>query len=323
MTDRDDKTKDASRSPLTPPDETAPDGIEEKVTDAEPGNAPKDATHSEDPGSADVHPSEYKKIVAVLDNPGKKAVVEARDVVVRYGPNTILNGVSFDVYEGEIFVILGGSGCGKSTLLRQLIGLETPAEGTVKIDGEDITHAEGRDRERILTRIGALFQSGALFGSMTLAENIALPLREYTNLPEDLIQTLVSLKLDLVNLAGFENHLPSEISGGMKKRAGLARALALDPHILFCDEPSAGLDPISSVELDHLLIELNRSLGLTIVVVTHELDSIFAIAHRVIMLDKSVKNIIATGDPRELKEKSTHPFVRNFFNRQSDGVGSA
>ncbi|MCB1154127.1 ATP-binding cassette domain-containing protein, partial [bacterium] len=177
MTDRDDKTKDASRSPLTPPDETAPDGIEEKVTDAEPGNAPKDATHSEDPGSADVHPSEYKKIVAVLDNPGKKAVVEARDVVVRYGPNTILNGVSFDVYEGEIFVILGGSGCGKSTLLRQLIGLETPAEGTVKIDGEDITHAEGKDRERILTRIGALFQSGALFGSMTLAENIALPLR--------------------------------------------------------------------------------------------------------------------------------------------------
>ncbi|MCC6157489.1 MAG: ABC transporter ATP-binding protein [Deltaproteobacteria bacterium] len=256
-------------------------------------------------------------VTGVLDPPPGKAVIQVRDLVVRYGSATILNGVTFDVYEGEIFVILGGSGCGKSTLLRQIIGLERPYSGQILIDGEDLAQAEGDDRERILRKVGILFQSGALFGSMTLAQNIALPLREYTDLSPDVIDILVRMKLDMVNLHGFENHLPNEISGGMKKRAGLARAMALDPRLLFCDEPSAGLDPISSVELDNMLMQLSKSLGITIVVVTHELASIFTIAQRVIMLDKSVRNIIATGTPEALRDHHTHPFVRDFFNRQS------
>jgi len=245
-------------------------------------------------------------------------VIQVRDLVVRYGDATILDGVSFDVHRGEIFVILGGSGCGKSTLLRQIIGLEKPTAGTVLIDGVDITKVEGKDREQILQKIGILFQSGALFGSMTLAENISLPLVEYTDLPKEIIEIIILMKLSMVSLEGFGNFLPSELSGGMKKRAGLARAMALDPRILFCDEPSAGLDPITSAGLDNLLIQLNRSLGVTIVVVTHELASIFAIAHRAIMLDKSVKKIIAEGKPFDLKEHSDNPLVKDFFNRQAE-----
>ena len=248
----------------------------------------------------------------------RSPIVQVRDLVVRYGDATILDGVTFDVHEGEIFVILGGSGCGKSTLLRQVIGLEKPASGTVLIDGEDITKAEGKDRGRILRKIGILFQSGALFGSMTLAENISLPLVEYTDLPREIIEIIIRMKLSMVSLEGFENFLPSELSGGMKKRAALARAMAMDPRILYCDEPSAGLDPITSAGLDNLLIQLNRSLGVTIVVVTHELASVFAIAHRVIMLDKSVKNIIAEGKPFDLKEHSDNPLVRDFFNRLAE-----
>lgn len=244
-------------------------------------------------------------------------MIRVRDLVVRYGDTTILDGVSFQVRRGEILVILGRSGCGKSTLMRQVIGLERPFSGSILIEGKDITRAEGREKENILRRMGVLFQSGALFGSMTLAENVALPLREYTDLEPDMIDLVVRLKLDMVNLRGFENYLPSEISGGMKKRAGLARAMALDPGIVLCDEPSAGLDPITSAEIDTLLVQINRSLGITFVVVTHELDSIFAIAHRAIMLDKSVKNIVAEGDPRSLKTESDNPFVSDFFNRRS------
>jgi phospholipid/cholesterol/gamma-HCH transport system ATP-binding protein len=247
----------------------------------------------------------------------RKLIIQVKDLVVRYGDATILDGVSFDVFEGEIFVILGGSGCGKSTLLRHIIGLEKPYSGSILIDGDDISKAHGAGQEKILRKIGTLFQSGALFGSMTLAQNISLLLQEYTNLDSDLVELLVQMKLGMVNLTGYENFLPSEISGGMKKRAGLARAMALDPTIVFCDEPSAGLDPITSAEIDNLIIQMNKSLGITFVVVTHELDSIFSIAHRVVMLDKSVKNIVASGDPVDLKNNSPLPFVRGFFNRRA------
>lgn len=257
-----------------------------------------------------------------MEKEERKTVIQVKDLVVRYGEATILDGVSFDVYEGEIFVILGGSGCGKSTLLRHIIGLEMPYSGSVLIDGDDISNMQGAMQEKILRKIGTLFQSGALFGSMTLAENISLPLQEYTDLEPGLIELMVQMKLGMVNLAGYGNHLPSEISGGMKKRAGLARAMALDPMIVFCDEPSAGLDPITSAEIDNLIIQMNKSLGITFVVVTHELDSIYSIAHRIVMLDKSVKNIVAEGDPRDLKINSSVPVVRGFFNRLPGSAGS-
>jgi phospholipid/cholesterol/gamma-HCH transport system ATP-binding protein len=248
----------------------------------------------------------------------RPVIVQVRDVVVRYGEATILDGVTFDIHQGEILAILGGSGCGKSTLLRQLIGLERPAAGNVLIDGDDITAAEGKEQEKILRKIGILFQNGALFGSMTVAENISLRLLEYSDLPPAIIDAIVRMKLSMVGLDDIEYDLPSELSGGMKKRAALARALAMDPRILFCDEPSSGLDPISSAELDNLLIQLNRSLGVTIVVVTHDLASIAAIAHRAIMLDKSVKKIIAEGKPADLKEHNDNPLVKNFFNRVAE-----
>jgi len=228
--------------------------------------------------------------------------------------------LSFEVKRGEIFVILGGSGCGKSTLLRLLIGLKQANSGTIRINDTDITTADEARMLEVRKHTGVLFQSGALLGSMTLAENVALPLREYTSLSEDEIRKVVKMKLAMVSLAGFDQHLPSEISGGMIKRAGLARAMALDPNILFFDEPSAGLDPITSVELDELIKTLSRGMGITTVVVTHELESIFNIADRVIMLDKSKKGIIAEGDPLDLKENSPVPFVKAFFNRQPVGV---
>ncbi len=258
-----------------------------------------------------------------MNNQNKKSVIQVKDLVVRYGDATILNGVNLDVYAGEIFVILGGSGCGKSTLLRHIIGLEMPYSGSVLIDGQDIFESSEKQREETLQKIGVLFQSGALFGSMTLAENISLPLQEYSDLSPDLIELLVQIKLGMVNLGGYGDHLPSEISGGMKKRAGLARAMALDPKIVFCDEPSAGLDPVTSAEIDNLIIQMNKSLGITFVVVTHELDSIFSIAHRVVMLDKSVKNIVAQGDPRDLKANSPLPVVSDFFNRRPGGAKRA
>ncbi len=237
-------------------------------------------------------------------------------LTARFGDEVIFENVSFEVLPGEILVVLGGSGCGKSTLLKHLIGLYRPYAGRVLINGVDVNTTRDRELARLRRSIGVLFQSGALFGSMSLAENVALPLQEYTDLPGPAINLIVKMKLGLVNLAGYDNHLPSEISGGMKKRAGLARAMALDPTVLFFDEPSAGLDPISSVELDQLIKSINAGMGTTMVIVTHELESIFNIAHRVIMLDKGARGIIAQGDPRELKEHSTDPRVANFFNRR-------
>jgi phospholipid/cholesterol/gamma-HCH transport system ATP-binding protein len=232
-----------------------------------------------------------------------------------YDDQLIFDRLSFQVERGELFVILGGSGCGKSTLLRLLIGLKSPAAGRILINGVDIITADEKAMNGVRTGIGVLFQSGALFGSMTLAENVALPLKEYTNLSPGTIGQIVSMKLAMVNLAGHENHYPSELSGGMVKRAGLARAMALDPAILFFDEPSAGLDPITAAEMDQLIKDLNRGLGTTVVVVTHDLDSIMTIADRVIMLDATKKGIIAEGVPQELKMHSQDPLVQSFFNR--------
>jgi phospholipid/cholesterol/gamma-HCH transport system ATP-binding protein len=248
----------------------------------------------------------------------RKAIIQVRNLVARYGEVTILDNITFDVYEGEIFVILGGSGCGKSTLLKHLIGLIRPYSGRVTIDGDDISHCDDETFQKILRKIGILYQSGALFGSMTLAENIGLPIEEYTDLSKKAIDSLVSMKLKLVDLDGYENHLPSEISGGMKKRAGLARAMALNPKILFFDEPSAGLDPITAVELDNLINHLNISFGTTMVIVTHELESIYEVAHRVIMLDKRTRGIIAEGDPKYLRDHSQNLFVKHFFNREAE-----
>ncbi len=243
-------------------------------------------------------------------------IIEVQKLTARFGDDVIFTDVSFQVFPGEILVVLGGSGCGKSTLLKHMIGLYRPYAGRVVINGVEVNPDDEKALRRLRRGFGVLFQSGALFGSMTLAENVALPLQEYTDLSESAIEAVVKMKLSLVNLAGYENHLPEEISGGMKKRAGLARAMALDPTVLFFDEPSAGLDPITSVELDNLIKGLNAGMGTTMVIVTHELESIFNIAHRVVMLDKSAKGIIAVGDPRDLKEHSPDPRVTSFFNRQ-------
>lgn len=245
----------------------------------------------------------------------RKAVIKVDELVAGYGDDIILNNISFDIFEGEIFVILGGSGCGKSTLLKLLVGLIKPKGGEITLHGYPVS--EEASLQKALRQCGILFQSGALFGSMTLAENVALPLHEYTDLPDEYIDILVRMKLAQVNLSGYENHLPAELSGGMKKRAGLARAMALNPKILFFDEPSAGLDPISSAELDQLILHINRTLGTTMVIVTHELDSIYTVASRVIMLDKRVKGIIAEGEPHFLRDNSRNKFVRQFFNRQA------
>lgn len=245
----------------------------------------------------------------------RKAVVEVRDLTVRYGGRTILDSVNFDIYDGEIFVIVGVSGCGKSTLLRQLIGLEKPASGSIRINGEEFISATEKRRNEIKRSFGVLFQSGGLFASMTLAENIALLLEHYTDLSPDQISRVISLKLSAVGLGGCQNYLPEEISGGMKKRAALARAMTLDPEFLFFDEPSSGLDPVSAASLDELIKELNAALGTTMIVVTHDLSSILNIAARIIMLDKNKKGIIAQGTPEEMKNNNDSKSVYNFFNR--------
>lgn len=253
---------------------------------------------------------------ATTASPSETPVIVVDQLTARFGDNTIFDRVSFEVKRGEILVILGGSGCGKSTMLKHMIGLYKPATGQVLINGVNINTDDDRILRQVRMDLGVLFQSGALFGSMTLGENVSLPIQEYTDLDLATIDLIVRMKLGLVGLTGYENHLPSEISGGMQKRAGLARAMALDPTILFFDEPSAGLDPITAVELDILIKSINAGMGTTMVIVTHELESIFNIAHRVIMLDKAARGIIAEGDPRELKDHSTDPRVLNFFNRR-------
>lgn len=249
------------------------------------------------------------------ENTGQEAKIVVRDLDMGYGSFVLMSDMNFTVSKGDIFIIMGGSGCGKSTLMKVLIGLLEPLHGQVFYDGVNFWEGDPQQKDRIMRKIGVLYQSSALWSSMTLAENVALPLEQYTNLNKSQIRELVSLKLALVGLAGFEEFYPSEISGGMRKRAGLARAMALDPDILFFDEPSAGLDPVSARLLDDLIIELRDSLGATVVVVTHELQSIFAIGNNSVFLDPDTKTIIASGDPKRLLAESKDPKVISFLTR--------
>jgi phospholipid/cholesterol/gamma-HCH transport system ATP-binding protein len=241
--------------------------------------------------------------------------IEAEGLVCGYDGDVVLENVSFRVKRGEIFFIIGGSGCGKSTLLRHLVGLHLPYAGTVKFFGQSISFSDRTARRALLQTFGMLFQSGALWTSLTLRQNVSLPLEEYTRLSRRQINEIATLKLAQVGLTGFEDYYPAEISGGMKKRAGLARALALDPEIVFFDEPSAGLDPVTSRKLDELILEIRATFGTTIVVVSHELASIFGIADRAIMLDRGAKGIIAEGPPRDLAVNSRDPRVSEFLRR--------
>lgn len=240
------------------------------------------------------------------------AAISVRNLRVKYGEREILHGINFEVPAGETMVILGGSGSGKSTLLRTLVGLEHPSSGEIWIQGKDFASISEDERDELLKKMGMSFQGGALFGSMTVGENVALPLREHTRLDDSTIEIMVRLKLDQVGLSGFENYMPAQLSGGMKKRAAIARALAMDPEILFFDEPSAGLDPIIAAGIDELILKLKKAFRITIVVVTHELASAFLIADRMIVLDKGV--IVANATAQELR-KSQHPRVRQFLDR--------
>ena len=255
-----------------------------------------------------------------MDIESKNPIIVVKDLAARFGKNVVFEDVSFQVYEGEVLVIVGASGCGKSTLLRIMIGLQKPYAGQVLYQGTDITRAEEKELNQYRQNIGVLFQSSALFGSMTIKENIELPLQECTDLDPATINNIIKMKLGMVNLAGYENHHPSELSGGMKKRAAIARAMALDPRVLFFDELSAGLDPVTAAELDDLIIKTDEALGTTMVIVTHELESIYKIAHRVLMLDKEAKGIIAEGKPLDLKKNATDPRVKSFFLRQKPVV---
>lgn len=246
---------------------------------------------------------------------GREPAIVVQGLEMAYGSFVLMRDLNFTISRGDIFIIMGGSGCGKSTLLKHLVGLKRPASGEILYDGVSYWDAPPEVQEQLKRRFGILFQSGALWSSMTLAENVALPLEQYTTLSPGEIRELVSLKLALVGLGGFEEFYPSEISGGMKKRAGLARAMALDPDLLFFDEPSAGLDPISARLLDDLIIELSESLGTTVVVVTHELASIFAIGTNSVFLDPDVKSMTAAGDPKRLLRESQDPKVINFLTR--------
>ena len=245
----------------------------------------------------------------------ERPLIEVRELTLAYGEQVVLRDVTFDVRRGQVFIIMGASGCGKSTLLKHMIGLLEPAAGDVLYEGASFTRAEPEERTALLRRFGVLYQRGALWSSMTLAENVALALEEFTDLPDEQIRELARLKLALVGLRGFEDHYPSEISGGMQKRAGLARALALDPEILFFDEPSAGLDPENSRRLDELILELRASLGATFVVVTHELASLLEIGDDSVFLDAATRTVLARGKPRELLETSTEPRVKRFLSR--------
>ena len=250
-------------------------------------------------------------------------VVSVEDVTIAYGDKVIQRDLQFDVRRGEVFVILGGSGCGKSSLLKNMIGLYRPTTGRILFDGEDIVTAEGGERQRLLRKFGVMYQSGALFGSMTVLENVRLPLDEFTDLGAAEKDLVASAKLNQVGLLGAAAQKPSALSGGMQKRAGIARAMSLDPGILFLDEPSAGLDPITSAGLDQTIRELSRGLGITFVVVTHELQSIYAIADRCVMLDARTRTMIAEGKPADLRDHSDNPYVRQFFLRQAEPAAAA
>jgi len=245
--------------------------------------------------------------------------IHVSGLTMAYGSFVIQRDLDFTVEQGEVFVIMGGSGCGKSTLLNHMVGLKVPARGDVVYDGQSFWSATPEAKEGLRRRFGVSFQQGALWSSMTLAENVGLPLQTFTPLPENQIRDIVSLKLALVGLAGYEEFYPSEISGGMLKRAGVARAMALDPDILFFDEPSAGLDPLSSRRLDDLILELRDSLGATMVVVTHELASIFAIADNAVFLDAETRTMIACGPPKTLRDECPNPTVRRFLRRGEVG----
>ena len=245
----------------------------------------------------------------------KDTVITVENVDAGY-ESPVIRGISFEVRAGEVFVILGGSGCGKSTLLKHMIGLNPPLAGEIRLMGDRLFGGSQEERLRALRRFGVTYQSGALFGSMTLLENVCLPLESFTDLPREARYLVAEMKLELVGLKAYAGYFPSDISGGMKKRAAIARAMALDPRILFLDEPSAGLDPVTSSELDRLILRLRDTQGVTVVMVTHELSSIFAVADRCVMLDKQAQRLIATGTPAELRAHAELPSVRAFFNRE-------
>ncbi len=251
-----------------------------------------------------------------MSQPARK-LVEVRDLTIGYGNRVVLERINFEVRRGEVFAVLGASGSGKSTLLKHLIGLHPPMSGDILISGTSLVRAEGEERLGILRKFGVLYQGGALFGSLTAVENVRLPLDEFTDLPEKAKDLIALSKLRLVGLEAAATQLPADLSGGMQKRAGIARAIVMDPCLLFLDEPSAGLDPITSAGLDALIRELARGLGITFVMVTHELPSIFSVADRVVVLDPRVRGIVAEGAPSWLREHAGQPWVRQFLNRQA------
>ncbi len=252
-----------------------------------------------------------------------RPIIQVQGFAAAYGGRTVLKDLTFDINQGEVFIIGGGSGCGKSTVLKHIIGLYDPAAGRILVDGQDITAAQGEDRLGILRKFGVAYQSGALFGNMTVLENVRLPLEEYTAFSDAQMDIIALTKLRQVSLEQAAGKLPSELSGGMQKRAAIARAMSLDPQIVFLDEPSAGLDPITSADLDELILDLNRSLNMTFVVVTHELPSIFRIADRVLVLDAARKTMVALDAPDTLRDSSPDAWVRQFFNRQATGEATS